>query len=950
MSLRQPKWDKYEAALLFMTYERIEKGANIDKETEKLSSSLRTLALQRREPIDDTYRNINGIKMQLANVQYLFTNGEKGLPRGSSIIREMYELYKTTPAEYQIIMKEAIRMTENTTTSVQDAFFAYAEEKSGLAPRKLTECLQKAADYCHLKQPLLGMTDVKAVQKVQQQVAEGRLLRFKYGKEAQLIRNVTQHYYNFVKSYHAPKDEIRMSPVLVNDEFSTDRDTLAKNETAPNRSLTVSIGEVYSAAKKTAQEKEQLEETTTVEDGSKKAESKKTIENLVNPSEEWIISRLKNLKLTYQDKRNMEGCLWIVGGHELDRFMQECESHGYDMHYKSDGYKAFPGKAAWGTRSRTTPVQKAEPQCKTVNAADLDSFKQFLQYEQHLAERTANSYCSAIRLINDALKRNKLSLNLLSSDPDEVQTTISRLMQLPNFERNNEERHHQLSAAMAQYLTYVKSVSSKQKTPPVPKEPTIIEAVFEALKKYDLPLTFQQINDIIIKNNLYRFNTPNSIGMIRHAVYMHCMTTKERIANGETVIIQVSNNGLNKYQLMAANEASLFLYGKPVVSEKAESEPPKPVEAVQSDRDEKLIATAEKIIAKADLDGMTVEELAYKLGSTVVAAKKAVAGTSNIITIDGKLIHKDAFMDWEENADILEGILDKLMTKNNGYVSYEQLYDYARMDMQMFINDHDMDTPRKIYDLAEHLFDKEGYHGKYYSFIGKTHISRKGEAVTSKLDIMKKFARDNGGIFTFHELENYLAAIGVKNENLRQQMKIYEQPIFLYIEEGTFITAESMGLNAEYLEKIHIALKRLFNDGGDHVVLRDIQTSWFNLLPTLPQGKDWTPLLLQSVLRFFHKECGAHTIYGLEGQAGDTLHAMVVSNRSEIQCFGDAVIAMMLENGINQRRFEAEELRHKLVERGMIAGNELIWKLPKALPNDGRFVWDADGQHVTINI
>ena len=322
------------------------------------------------------------------------------------------------------------------------------------------------------------------------------------------------------------------------------------------------------------------------------------------------------------------------------------------MHYKADGYKAFPGKAAWWTTSRSVPVLKAESQQKTVTASDLDSFKQFLLNERHLAERTSNGYCSAIRFIDDTLKRNKLGLNLLSLDPNEVQATINRLMQVSSFKRNNEERHHQLSAAMAQYLSYVESVASKQKTQSVSKEHTIIEAVFEALKGIDSPLTFQQINDIIIKNNLYRFNTPNSIGMIRHAVYTQCLTTKERIAKGETVIIQVSDSGLNKYQLMTADDASLFLYGKPVAGEKVENEPPKPVEAAQSNRDEKLISAAEEIIAKADLDGMFVEELAYKLDTTVVATKKAVADTTNIITIDGKLIHKDAFMDWYESQHL----------------------------------------------------------------------------------------------------------------------------------------------------------------------------------------------------------------------------------------------------------------------------------------------------------
>ncbi len=757
-------------------------------------------------------------------------------------------------------------MTENSVASVQDAFFSYAKDKTSLTPKKLADFLRMATNFCHLKHPILGMTDIKVVRDAYQKVAEGKLLRIRFGKDAQAIRNITQLYYTFIKNYREPKEKVITPPASVKETIANEYGSSDTDETISDKLSVISLNEFSSNIEGT-------QNATGAKTISTKNATDKYTKPPVNPDdsgEEWIIARLKKLKLTYQDKRNLSGCLWIIGGHELDVFMKECKSHGYEMHYKPDGYKAFPGKAAWWTTSQTAPTQKTEQQRTNVNADDLDSHK--------------------------------------------------------------------------------KDVSLTQKVTSTQNERTIIEAVFEALKMNNLPMTFQQIDDTIIKNDLYCFNTSNSIGMIRHAVYTHCQTNKERIANGETVIIQISDSGLNKYQLMTANEASLFLYGKPASSQKSENELKKLVEPIQSNRDEKLIAKAEKIIAKADLDGMSVEDLANKLNSTVVTAKKVVAESTNIITIDGRLIHKDAFMDWEENADILENILNKLMTKNNGYVSYEQLYDYARMDMQMFINDHNMDTPRKIYDFAEHLFDKEGYHGTRYSFIGKTHISRKGETVTSKMDIMKKFARDNGGIFTMHDMEDYLTTIGVKNENLRQQMKLYEQPVFLYIDEGTFITAESMGLNAEYIEKIHIALKRLFSDGGDHIVLRDIQTGWFSLLPALPQGKEWTPLLLQSILRFYGKECGARTIYGLVNQAGDTLHAMVVSNRSEIQTFGDAVIAMLLDSGISRRHFEAEELRHLLVDRGMVAGNELIWNMPKALPNDGRFAWDSNGQHVTINI
>lgn len=205
MSIRV-SWDRYEVALLFAAYERVAGGSDINMEAARLSQTLRALAIRRGFSIDDTYRNLNGMKMQLANVQYLFTDGQKGLSGASTMIRQMYELYRGDPAEYQTILKEAIRLTSSH-ASIEDAFFAYAKERIGLSPRMLTEYLQKASDYCHLKQPLLGMTDVKAVRNVQQKVAEGKLLRFRYGKDAQTIRNVAQLYYNFIKSYREPKDE-----------------------------------------------------------------------------------------------------------------------------------------------------------------------------------------------------------------------------------------------------------------------------------------------------------------------------------------------------------------------------------------------------------------------------------------------------------------------------------------------------------------------------------------------------------------------------------------------------------------------------------------------------------------------------------------------------------------------------------------------------------------------
>ena len=217
----------------------------------KCSQLLRAMAVNSGIEIDDIYRNVNGISFQMASMEsayqgktimkpatQLFTeivqlfrennkeyhdwlNKAKDMANakrdGEATIRQAHGLCTTNPAKHQMILDEAHRITETLSISVEDAFFAYAKDKTGIPSQMLVDYLQKAADYCHLKQPLLGMTDAKAVHNAQKKVAEGKLLRFRFGKNAQAIRNVTQLYYAFIKSYHESKEDdygkqiIRMS-------------------------------------------------------------------------------------------------------------------------------------------------------------------------------------------------------------------------------------------------------------------------------------------------------------------------------------------------------------------------------------------------------------------------------------------------------------------------------------------------------------------------------------------------------------------------------------------------------------------------------------------------------------------------------------------------------------------------------------------------------------------
>lgn len=382
----------------------------------------------------------------------------------------------------------------------------------------------------------------------------------------------------------------------------------------------------------------------------------------------------------------------------------------------------------------------------------------------------------------------------------------------------------------------------------------------------------------------------------------------------------------------------------------AKQEPVVIVAANQPKMDDSLLRKMERIVLRADMDGMSYEDLKDTMQITMVLTKQLVAQSSKIVDIKGVLIHEEAFIDWKDGADALEDIIEKLMQKNNGYISSTQLFEYAKIEMNMFLNDNDMREERAVYDMAQHLFEKVHYHEKVYAFRGKMHISRVDAGIGSNLDVYKKYAADQGGIFSLNGLIEYLEGIDVNVGNLRNQMRMWTEPIFFFYDNDIIATAEALHIDENWIKSVQKSLEVLFDDVGDHMILRNIPSIWFDRLPPISGNRPWTPLLLQGVLRFYNRQLGARTLQALDGQSLETLHTMLVAKDSPIQNFGDVVISYLLEQNIERRKFEAEELRLLLVDGGIIHGNELIWNMPKALKQDGRFAWDASGNSVTVKI
>lgn len=105
--MAQPRWDEQEVALLLDAYLRIEAGSSQKTVAEELSDTLRLRAVNRGFDIDDQFRNVNGMIMQLSNMQFVMTDGKRGLYGASSLIREVVQKRKADPQWFDQLLREA---------------------------------------------------------------------------------------------------------------------------------------------------------------------------------------------------------------------------------------------------------------------------------------------------------------------------------------------------------------------------------------------------------------------------------------------------------------------------------------------------------------------------------------------------------------------------------------------------------------------------------------------------------------------------------------------------------------------------------------------------------------------------------------------------------------------------------------------------------------------------
>jgi len=353
-------------------------------------------------------------------------------------------------------------------------------------------------------------------------------------------------------------------------------------------------------------------------------------------------------------------------------------------------------------------------------------------------------------------------------------------------------------------------------------------------------------------------------------------------------------------------------------------------------------------IRQQGLAGTTSKDIitALNLGSRSALTKVLNSETDIIALPDGKYIHRNNVVDLDEAGEALLRILQTQFHQFDGYSNYRLLFDAARINLSLFMNDNAFEDEAMIYAIAKHLFTKENHGGNQFVFCGNTHIwETEPEYPMTMRGVLIHRARLNGGRITRSECEVFLEKIEMGQGNFNQAIQSGIDSTFYQYAPGEFLLSEILHIDEACQEQIKRAIDEIFEVNA-FVIPRDINDIWYGKLPELPLRLAWTPLLLQEVLRY-NPAIGYKSVFAPLEQSRSTIAAAFIPADSGM-AFADVVSAHLSKAMDLPKRMGTEDLRLILRESGMIEGNELIYNMHRAL-NDYRFAWSEGNKAVHIH-
>lgn len=200
-------WDMSEAVIMLNALIAAREGRMSRKDAiVAVSSELRSRAKRNGIKVDDIFRNVNGITLQMATMEYILTDGEKGMKKSSmpKLFQDAVAMYQNDRATYEKMLREARNVPD--TKSIQDQYFAWLETQ--VSPAQLSELYMiytDIEDFCLkrsvIKKKLFSLTNLADIRKVMNTVDSNKVFRFTYKKKLSKMSSAMRFYYRFVKEH-----------------------------------------------------------------------------------------------------------------------------------------------------------------------------------------------------------------------------------------------------------------------------------------------------------------------------------------------------------------------------------------------------------------------------------------------------------------------------------------------------------------------------------------------------------------------------------------------------------------------------------------------------------------------------------------------------------------------------------------------------------------------------
>lgn len=214
-------WDQYETALLIEAC--VLENSNTMSKIElvrALSKNLRDRATRNGRPIDEIFRNENGISLQMTKMNYLLTDGAKGLPGASKFFAEMATLWKTDRTAFNKILaaaKEQINgegVKLEVMKSNKDRFQEWLskQDKLKISPERIISTIEEASKYAlsHSvsKVAFFDIEDPKVFSAACTKLLSQRIFRLMHKQTAQNLDKCQGYYKSFLNENERAKEII----------------------------------------------------------------------------------------------------------------------------------------------------------------------------------------------------------------------------------------------------------------------------------------------------------------------------------------------------------------------------------------------------------------------------------------------------------------------------------------------------------------------------------------------------------------------------------------------------------------------------------------------------------------------------------------------------------------------------------------------------------------------